>query len=113
MSSWRIREIDDEIRKLERELYNCTERERYDIRRKIDGLKSELRRLKRREDEEDKEDEDKEDEDKEDEDNNDDNGIGLSILGLGFSLLGRGFGSGKSHGFGGGGFGGGGSGGTW
>ena len=93
MSSWRIREIEDEIRKLERKLYDCTERERYDIKRKIEDLKSELRRFKRIE---------------EDEDNDNVGIVGLSILGLG------GFGSsGGGHGFGGGGFGGGGSGGSW
>ncbi len=102
MSTRRIREIEEQIRKLERELCDCTEKERYNIKRKIDNLKSELRRLKRRE---------------EDEDDDDDNilGIGLSLLGLGLRGFG-GFGSGGgggNHGFGGGGFGGGGSGGSW
>lgn len=97
MSSWRIREIEDEIRGLEEKLYSCTEKERYNIRRKIDELKSELRRLKRREEEE----------------NEDDDGvlgIGLSMIGIGLGGFGSG---GGSHGFGGGGFGGGGSGGSW
>lgn len=99
MYSLRIREIEDEIRGLERELYDCNEKHRDNIRRKIDNLKSELRRLKRREEEE-----------EEDEDDDGIIGIGLSLLGLGL----RGFGSnGSSHGFGGGGFGGGGSGESW
>ena len=48
MSSSKIREIEDEIRRLERELDNCTEKERHNIKRKIDELKYVLRRLKRR-----------------------------------------------------------------
>ena len=100
MSTWRIREIENKIRELERELYDCTEKERYNIKRKIDNLKLELRRLKRREEEE---------------EDDDILGIGLSLLGLGLRGFG-GFGSGGgggNHGFGGGGFGGGGSGGSW
>lgn len=96
MSSWRIREIENKIRDLERDLENCTEKERYDLERQIAVLKSELKRLKRIEEE--------------DEDD------GSSALGMGKSLFGHGgfggFGS-SGHGFGGGGFGGGGSGGSW
>jgi ribosome-interacting GTPase 1 len=93
----RIRELENEIGDLEKKLHSCTEKERYKIKRKIDDLKSELRRFKRR---------------REDDDDGV-IGIGLSILGLGLRNFG-GFGSGgDSHGFGSGRFGGGGSGGSW
>jgi hypothetical protein len=96
MISWRIREIEGEINDLERKLRSCTKEEIYNIKRKIDDLKSELRRLKRRE------------EDEEDDDGT--LGMGLSLIGLGLGGFGSG---GGNHGFGGGGFGGGGSGGSW
>lgn len=96
MSSWRIREIENDIENLERKLRTCSERERYDIQRKIDDLKSELRRLKRREEE----------------DDDDDGFLGLSLISG--SIFGSGSHSGGHFGgFGGGGFGGGGAGGSW
>ena len=94
MSSWRIREMEEKIRQLERKLLICSEKEKYDIRRKIDSFKSELRRLKKREEEE---------EDEKDE-------LLSSIIGIGIgssSWPGGGF-----H-FGGGSSGGGGFGGGW
>lgn len=97
MSSWRIREIEDQIRDLENEQGNCSSHgdEWYDLERKINDLKDELRRLKRKE----------EDEEEEDRHRNSVFSIGLGSFG---GSHGGGFG-----GFGGGGFGGGGSGGSW
>lgn len=90
MNTWRIREIEDEIETLERKLYNCSESEKDDIRKKIDDLKYELRRLKRKKENEEK--------------------ISSNSYIFGFGIGSR---SGNFGGFGGGGFGGGGAGGRW
>lgn len=97
MSSWRIREIENQIRDLESKQRNCSSHsdDWHDLERKISDLKDELRRLKRRE-------EDEEDEERR----------RSSALSIGLGSFGGSHGGGFS-GFGGGGFGGGGSGGSW
>lgn len=107
MSSWRIREIENQIRDLESKQMNCSSHndewhgfsshndEWYEFERKINDLKDELRRLKRRE------------EDEENENMRRHLAFSIGIGSLGGSH-GGGFG-----GFGGGGFGGSGSGGSW
>lgn len=107
MSSWRIREIESQIRDLESKQRNCSfhndewhgfsshNDEWYAFERKINDLKDELRRLKRREG-------DKENEDR----------YRHSAFSIGIGSIGGGHDSGFG-GFGGGSFGGGGSGGSW
>lgn len=95
MSSWRIRELEDEINKLEREQRNY---DRYsdkwrELEKRLDELKSELCRLKRKREE--------------DERITHSSSI-FGVGGFGFGSHSGGFGS-----FGGGGFGGGGAGGHW
>lgn len=103
MGSRRIREIEEEIRELERKLLNSNEMDKEIIRRKINSLKEELRRLKRKEEEE------------EDDDGDD---LLASVIGLGIgSIISSGdsgdSGSSGFDGFGGGDSGGGGFGGGW
>ena len=107
MSSWRIREIESHIRDLESKQRNCSSHndewhgfsshndEWYGFERKINDLKDELRRLKRREEDEKNEEIHRH-----------------SALSIGIGSFGGSYGGGFG-GFGGGGFEGGGSGGSW
>lgn len=95
MSSWRIRELEDKIEKLERDQreYDRFSDKWNELERELDDLRNELRRLKRRLQEEES--------------------TSRSIIGMGTFGLGSHFGGGfgRFGGFGGGGFGGSGAGG--